>query len=358
MRLWDLPGVECFIETTCCAPLRNGCSIVARFPGRIPAGFEEALTASLGNILSVGRLAGSPRPFEDLCNRYISGDCPHIQSLQDLCEEEEFRGRLIWLDDLNRENWPAWRTFLTQYAQASRSMPVLGRTLFFAPLAGTPLGEPPPLDVALVTCEWDGVPDELDLVLLANEYLRQRSVSSIQRMLLATTVARVVSWDFDSAVRLLGESERSILNPTEVLCSVADEKRWTDETPVAWEFGTASQSGIVHPARAAIEDPPREIERRVWSAQASVLLPWIETLRYETVSANLFEVRRQMRHSGITEDDPYDLEIGELAKIFGLRGADRNVRKRVQQLRTVRNALAHLQPLPPETVLRLIEVNG
>ena len=141
MRLWDLPGVECFIETTCCAPLRNGCSIVARFPGRIPAGFEEALTASLGNILSVGRLAGSPRPFEDLCNRYISGDCPHIQSLQDLCEEEEFRGRLIWLDDLNRENWPAWRTFLTQYAQASRSMPVLGRTLFFAPLAGTPLAQ-------------------------------------------------------------------------------------------------------------------------------------------------------------------------------------------------------------------------
>ena len=357
MRLWDLPGVKRFIETAC-APLRDGSSVVARFPGEIPVGFEEALTTSLGNILSVGRLCGSASPFEDLCNRFAAGNRSHIQSLQDLCEDEGFAGRLIWIDGLNGENWPAWRAFLSKYAQASRSMPFLGRTLFFAPLAGPSLGDPPSTDVALVTCEWDGVPDELDLMLFANEYLRQISLNTVLRDLLATTVARVASWDFDSAICLLRESKSSILAPAEVLRSVAQEKGWTQDTPVAWEFGTASQSGIVHPARAALEDPSREIERRVWSAQASVLLPRIETWRHETVKQNIFTVRGLMRRTRKEGVDPYELEIGELVTLFEQTGGHWSVRKRLRKLRNARNALAHLRPLHPDVVVRLIEVNG
>ena len=58
------------------------------------------------------------------------------------------------------------------------------------------------------------------------------------------------------------------------------------------------------------------------------------------------------------EVDPFDLEIGELATIFTLKGADRNVRKRVHKLRMARNSLAHLQPLPTDMALRLIESNA
>ena len=357
MRLWDLPGARRFVDSACAA-LRDGYSVVARFPGQIPAGFEVALTASLGNMLSVGRLCGSSIPFEDLCNRFVSGNRSHIRSLQDLCEEDGFQGRLIWLDGLNAQNWSLWRDFLGRYAQASRSMPILGRTLFFAPLVGTPPGAPPSEDVALVTCGWDGVPDELDLMLLANESLRQKRSSAIQRSLLSTTVARVAAWDFDTALRLLEEDERCILAPTELLRALASDKGWTKETPVAWDLGTASLSGIAHPARAALEDPPREIERRLWSAQASVVLPWIETERHEIVAGNLYEIRRQMKRLGMNDEDPYDLEIGQLTFIFESRGVDRNVRKRLQKLRRARNALAHLQPLAPETVLRLVEING
>ena len=356
MRLWDLPGVKRFIEAAC-SPLREGSSVVALFPGEIPAGFEEALTTSLGNILSVGRLHGSASPFEDLCIRFATGNRSHIQSLQDLCEDEGFAGRLIWLDGISEENWPAWRTFLSKYAQASRSMPFLGRTLFFAPLAGSPPGEPPSTDVALVNCAWDGVPDELDLMLYAYECLRRKSMNPVLRDLLATIVARVTSWDFDSAKCLLRERNRSILAPTEVLRSVARDKGWTRETPIGWEFGTASRTEIVHPARAAVENPSREIERRVWSAQASVLLPRIETWRHETVEQNIYTVRGLMRRSGKEGIDPYDLEIGELASLFERKGAHRSVRKRVRKLRNARNALAHLRPLHADEVLRLIEAD-
>lgn len=354
MTLWDLPGVKRFVEAAC-TPLWDGSSVVARFPGEVPTGFEEAVTSSLGNTLSVGRLNGSASPFEDLCSRFAVGNRSHIRSLQDLCEDEGFAGRLIWLDGLDRENWPAWQEFLSRYAQTSRSMPFLDRTLFFAPLAGSPLCDPPSADVALVTCEWDGVPDELDLMLFAHEYLRPKPMNPVLRDLLATVVARVASWSFDSAKHLLRESKRSILAPTKVLRSVAQQKGWTRDTPVSWEVGTASQNGIVHPARAAIENPSREIERRVWSAQASVLLPRIETWRHETVKQNIFSVRGMMRRTGKEGVDPYDLEIGELASLFERKGAPRFIRKHIRKLRNARNALAHLSPLGPDQVLQLIE---
>ncbi len=356
MRLWDLPGAKRFIESAC-APLRAGCSVVAQFPGEIPAGFEEALIASLGNILSVGRFHGSSSPFEDLCGRFTTGSRSRIRSLQELCEDDGFLGRLIWLEGLDEESWPAWRAFLSRYAQASRSTPLLGRTLFVAPLADPAHCDPPATDVALVTRAWDGVPDELDLLLYANERLVQDSVSPVLRDLLATTVARVASWDFHCANRLLREGKRNILAPTEVLRAIAQEKGWTQETPVGWESGTASQAGVVHPARAALDNPPREIERRVWGAQASVLLPRIETWRHDTVEQNCFGVRGLMRRAGMEDVDPYKLEIGDLASLFEQRSARRGVRNRVRKLRRARNALAHLRPLRPDDVLRLIEAN-
>ena len=172
-------------------------------------------------------------------------------------------------------------------------------------------------------------------------------MNPVLRNLIATIVARVASWDFNSAKCLLRERNRSILAPTKILRSVAREKGWTRETPIGWEFRTASRTGIVHPARAALENPSREIERRVWSAQASVLLPRIETWRHETVEQNIYTVRGLMRRTGKEGVDPYDLEIGELASLYEKKGTPRSIRKRVRRLRNARNALAHLRPLRP-----------
>ena len=358
MTLWDLPGVKRFVESECEAPLRAGASVIARFPQEVPLGFEDAVTTPLENFLSVGKLNATGSPFEALCARYATGSHAHVQTIQELCRDRSFEGRLVWVDGLNASNWTAWRAFLVHYAQVSRSMPLVGRTLFFAPITGSPPNALPTSDIALATCEWDGVPDELDLMLLANERLRGRVGSVVLRTLLTTVVARVASWDFDSALRMLTGDKRNILDPVKPLRELARDKGWTVETPVSWELGTASSTGVAHPARAALDDPPREIERRIWSAQASVLLPWLETLRYQIIEANGHDVRRQMRQAAFKHEDPYDLELGELASIFGRRGAHGGLRTRLRKLQTARNALAHLQPLLPDKAMRLIESNG
>lgn len=324
-----------------------------RFSGGIPHGFDNALSVVLGNALEVSPLFGTASPFGDLCRQYT--DQPsQVHSLSDLCNDPGFSGRLVRLDDPDESNWSAWRDFLGRYAHVCRSQDLIKRTLFLVSLAGHPPDKPPAADVALTNQTWDGALDDVDLLLFASEHLRDRSDNILLRSLLATSVARVASWDFDTAAMLVEESNEVILNPTELLRGIAIDKGWTAETPFDWGLGTASGAGIAHAARAAIDCPPIEINQRLWSAQLSVLLPWIETCRHEMVAANVYEVKRLLRGSGGKDADPYELELKDLSWLFSRRGADGEIRRTFKQLQIARNHLAHRRNLSPDAVIDLL----
>ena len=328
--------------------------MIITFPGAVPEGFEDALAAELGNTFQFGNLSAVASPLKALCRQYADGPS-HIESISDLCDDPGFRGRLIRLDNINEYNWPEWKIFLDRYAQTSKSLHVLGRSLFLVILTGYPPVEAPRSDVALATHTWDGVLDDVDLLLFASELLRQRSKDNLLRSLLATTIAYVAAWDVDTARVLLGESDRIILNPTKLLRTIGHDKGWSANTPLDWRLGTESGSGIAHPARAALDEPPKEINRRLWSAQLAVLLPWIETRRHELVATNLYNVKRQMALCGENLSDPHDLELGELSMIFSQPGADRRLRRSIRSLKDVRNKLAHRRPLSPDKIFNLLE---
>ncbi len=119
MRLWDLPGARRFIDATCDS-LRGGSSVAICFPGAVPEGFDDALLATLGNALEVRRLTATVTPLEDLSRRYARHPS-HVNSVSDLCDDPDFRGLLVRLDNVNEGNWPAWRDFLGRYAQTAYS---------------------------------------------------------------------------------------------------------------------------------------------------------------------------------------------------------------------------------------------
>ena len=276
MRLWDLPGARRFVDSACTS-LRRGSNLVVRFAGDIPDGFDDTLTSSLGNALRVSHLSGTATPLDDLC-RQFADEPSQVHSLADLCDDAGFRGRLIRLDGLDEQAWSAWREFLGHYAQVCRSQTLIGRTLFLVPLTGRPPAEPPPGDVALTNLAWDGVLDDIDLLLFASERLRDRSDNILLRTLLATVVAKVALWDFESAAALVEERDETILDPTELLRSAGATKGWTAETPLDWGLGTASGAGTAHPrprgyGRCSDGDPHAAVERAVVCAAALVRDP-------------------------------------------------------------------------------------
>ena len=349
MNLWTLPGPARFVRQAEHA-LRDGANVVVRFPVTTPSGFGEHIRSRLQESWRCSVFHPSPTnsPFRSIRERFA----PNLPTewnptLLDLCEHEDFRGRLVWLDGvgrMDREDCSAWKKFLVDYAQASRSVPELERTLFIAVLEGAPPTEPPPEDVTLKCFDWRGAVDETDLLLAAHERLHSRDAGPVMRSLLATTVAHVASWDPDVAERLLDAGCDAILDPVSLLQSVAQEQGWTSETDACWELGTASGNGVSHAALASLEDPPRDLRRRLWSAQASVLLPSIAGWGRDVLMRHRALIAEHLKREGKSED-PLDLDIGELTGMVQRPGFDPEVRRDVRRMNRWRNELAHLRPL-------------
>lgn len=348
MRLWDLSGAVRFLKAIG-RSLNDGVSVVVRFPGTMPLGFQDEIIKDIQGLNFV-RFECTRSPFEGLCKKYAPS-LSNTGDLSRLCEHEGFRGKLIWLDSLDPKVWQQWQEFLTKYAQVNRLMSSLGRTLFVVPLEGEPPEDPPKNDVTMATHDWSDVLDEMDLLFWANDHLLHKGTNYSQRILLATTVAYIASWDFDTAMRLLDEKSHVILSPCEMLRSVAEEKGWTLDTPVDWQLGTSSKSGIAHAALAALEDPPRTIQSRLWRAQAAVLLPQIESQRVKIVRNNMSKFQGALQYK-----DPLDVELSELERSVWSRTYCK-VHNNVKYLRDARNDLAHLRPLEPKKALKLMQFN-
>ena len=351
MTFWELPGTVRYVEEIA-QMLRTGSNIVVRFPINIPKSFRDRVFSALrGDGLRPTLLPGGSRPMETLCERFLHGESSNLDSLPHLCDSDEFTERLIWLEDISPMYWKSWSEFLISYADASRSIAVHRRTLFVVPLICSSSDAVPSIDVIRVF-DWDNVIDEMDILCYASDRLRRRQMEQSLVYLLAMTIARLAVWDFDTAERLVDQSPETILEPGPCLRRLAKQRGWSKDTAICWSLGTASQSGIAHPARLALEESSREIERRIWSAQASVLLPRIDIQRVEIIRNNLFEVRKWLRHRN-RDDDPFDLEIGDLFSVFQGTRADPKVRTRVWQLRSARNKLAHIESLSPHSAFQI-----
>ena len=350
MNVWGLPGPAGFLEAVE-RSLRDGSSVVVRFPRRVTVGFDDVVQARCDFAKwTVFRPDGARAPCGSLLERFA----PRGSSLADLCVAPDFQGRLIWIDGVDRDAWPDCRQFLTDYTQCSRNVARLDRTRFLVLLTGVPLEEPPRRDVTLEVHDWRGAVSEMDLLFLAYERLEARGINETMRVLLATSVARVAAWDLGIAERLLEvESEDNLIDPTDVLQAVAADEGWTRKTPVDWALGTASETGLVHAALASLDNPPRELHRRIWSAQASVLLPIIDKQRYEIVQENHRQIATHLQKD-CDPIDPLDLEVGDLVRMVQRPGFSRPVSNQVRRLSRARNDLAHLRPLGLDEVRALI----
>ena len=351
MTFWDLPGAIRYLEEIA-QTLRRGSNIVVRFPVDIPKSFRDRVFAALrGDGLRPTLLSSGSRPMETLCERFLHRESSIQDSLSFLCDSDEFSERLIWLEDLSPANWESWREFLVRYADASRALAVHRRTLFLVPLICVSWDPLPSID-AMRVFDWDDVIDEMDILFFASDRLRRKQMEQSLVNLLATSIARLAVWDFDTAEGLVEQNPEDILEPVPFLRQLAERRGWSKDTAICWSHGTASQSGIAHPARLALEESSREIERRMWSAQASVLLPTIDIQRVEIIRDNLFEIRRWLRQND-RNDDPLDLEIGDLFIVFQETRIDPMVRKRVRQLRSARNKLAHIDAISPRSAFQV-----
>ncbi len=96
------------------------------------------------------------------------------------------------------------------------------------------------------------------------------------------------------------------------------------------------------------------IRRRLWEAQASELLPFLEARRqYLSQQARPF-LRTPIQLDGQSFQDVDELEIGQLAYLARIHGLRVSIKRAADTLRGYRNKLAHLEPLSYAEALDLL----
>ena len=352
MTFWNLPGAMRYIDDIV-QSIRQGSNVVVRFPGAVRQGLRETVFSAVhGDGFRLTRLDCGSRPMEQISDRYLHGAVSNRRGIYRLFDSSQFSERLIWLDGTDNGNWHQWRQFLKDYADASVAVPVLERTLFFVPLIGTPPGSAPISD-AIRVFHWDDVINEIDILAFASDRLLQRGIQRSLVRLLATVIASVAIWDFDLAQRLADHSIEGILRPVGLLRAVAQERGWNDSTPICWSGGTSSRAGVVHASRLAVDEGSKELDRRIWRAQSSVLLPTIDSMCNQMIRTYFEDICHWLEQIQ-DKRDPFDLEVGDLCEAFHSFRVDYDIRGRINSLRRARNDLAHIRPLSTALAMRII----
>ncbi|MCF2617310.1 hypothetical protein JQM68_08865 [Oscillibacter valericigenes] len=153
-----------------------------------------------------------------------------------------------------------------------------------------------------------------------------------------------------------------------------------------WQEGVLAERDVLpgHPYGLLANE--KGFETRIWRAQLQTLFSVIEAERTDIVKAHYDDIREALHtpywdkkeeefriikdpvnHCVI--DDPYDAEIGVLARMLTLYRdkeetkklwylPEPETRERIGFLRMCRNSLAHITPCSPDSVARLLEKSG
>jgi hypothetical protein len=110
----------------------------------------------------------------------------------------------------------------------------------------------------------------------------------------------------------------------------------------------------VHSALLALDDPAAELPRRLWEAQVGVLFAVVEQGRRAVLERIGPTIDLPVQTPFGEIHDPRDLEIGQLdwQITWGCIATDAATRLQVRWLKTIRDALAHLEPVKPDVLLR------
>jgi hypothetical protein len=302
---------------------------------------------------------GRERPLDFLFAYFdpeLRGDS--VRSASTLAGSEQFKEKVIWLDGITGQEWELWKEFFSDYGQACQHFPVGRRTVFCVPLSGT-LATPAMFrDPLWSQYLWRGVVSSLDMLLFTSSMLQERSITPLQKRVAISVIAKLALWDPEICERLVMAELEEMLNPMRILREVASERKWGPElygtNLLSWEKGMKDQVDrrwMTHSSILAFETSHKEVNRRIWNAEMSVLLPMVEEGRQniiETYGENLQIPWQANKHKAIY--DLYDLEINHIKNQIHRHVATLDVatQRLVHELTEIRNCLSHLKTISME----------
>ncbi len=322
-----------------------------RFPATLPDGLESELQkrCDWGQWTPLDAADAGRR--RELLGRAVAELTPPAPA-RELLRSPRFRNRIVWLHGVRPATWPSWRDLLLRYSDACRNQGSGAPPgVFVVPLCGGCFPQPELSDVSVQYCEFREVVHRDDLFMLA---LREKDLPDPEyRFLIAATVAQLAQWDVCLAERLIGARPEKILRPWPLLEADAARRGWSGQTPEAWEAGTVDgprARPLVHSTLLCAQGRLTELNRRLWAAQASALLPMVGERQAEIVRefGPGFRLPLRLSRDSGQPGSVSSLDRVELRHVVRYRdelGAPRAAVNRASPLYRLRNKLAHYELL-------------
>jgi hypothetical protein len=351
MHRWRLPGTQGYISSVVRA-LRSGFNVVSGVPNYGASGLGDALRCHLmdeGWIVTGHLPDASLNPLDQLYSTMEIPDqdssCRSISTLLGGLEP----GAVVIIDGIKHDKWAEWKQFFATYEAASRGIPRSDRPLLLAIVEGVPSSELGRDCAALKVLIWQNVVGEFDIMLFVLESLRNRINKPSKARLLSRIIARLSLWDFELASCLAEVDERLLFEPIDSLNSVVQSLPVPDGLAASWEAGGMmlfDDVSLLHPYLLLADASKHAmLRRRLWEAQASDLLPLLETRRHYWAQQLRTIIRTPIRLGEQTFEDIDELEIGQLAILAKQHNLKPQIRHATDTLRRYRNKLAHIEPL-------------
>ncbi len=363
MNRWLLPGPASFVNGIVEA-LRDGSNVAIAAPMNAIPDLSTTLEYRLGDEgfrLTRPFTPGNGLPIDELYSELeLRTAQPTARTVASLLSNLSDK-RILFVESVSVENWRTWKTFLEDYASASRSVGVFDRSQILLIARGIPRAEFIGRAPALEPYVWNGQISEADVLSYILQFRRSNGRSiDLRAKLIARIICRIGSWDLDLVDKLLHLDWRELFDPMSALTSIAATDEVQPPSGASWELGGTSEidGEQVQHALAVWQsgDPSSELRMRLWAAQAAELLPLLE-LKRRKLAERVKATRRippAAHLNGEIVQDLHDVELGgllHLARVFKL---PTEILRNVETLRDLRNKLAHLTPISAEEAADLL----
>ncbi len=354
---WSLPGPDRFVEQVHASLCSEGCAAI-RFPKRRPRDFAPALKETAGRheaidvkIIDVSSFNRPDLPSHILGRAMLpTGKTVMSPNARLFANDPGLEDRAVLITGIPDDVFETWDIFLRSFARERKNSSLEVPLAIAAEI-------PPDAEIpGFQHFRWHGVVDRLDMAFFVSNLMRNRPAAPLRADLFERTVVEIAGFDRDLAERLAKADDNVLLAPYDHLHALVSELGWTNgET--SWRDGAENDWDgwrFTHSLALAATEDRTAIERRIWRAHVATLFPWLDDLR-------LVAIRKWQDLLTTEEDGDFrranDIEDLEFAAISmqakRIEAIPKPMVDLLFDLRNMRNALGHRQPVSCDLVLRV-----
>jgi predicted kinase len=367
---WSLAGPSRFVAGVTKAIAERRRVVCLRVPDPVPADLERAIEKNLRDELSLDcvsldlQAVDQSRPLPHVLGSLLGVPTVEVGSVGDFASHQKLADQVVIVGGLDRRELRRWALFLRHLSSEDAGEAVIGPILVVLVPTSLKHEEFAELRGSARTLVFQGFVDRYDTAGYAS-LIGARVAGDLPARVGQATVLEVAAWSRPLLEAMVVWEIADQINPMAQLERAAAERplpfpHWENGLVDLWDDEPAA-----HPVAAIGHGLHDHVRRRIWTAQAGVVLPYTHRVlrsliqRYRDVLDRAISPRNPFKKTindrVITIIDPAKLEF------YDLREHTRHLLSapELDLIKTAawcRNAVAHRDIIPPETIERLSEL--